>query len=119
MTGPADGGLDELRHEIAAARGLGADAVPLLGGQTIEEIEARADALVTLVAAHGREPAREETVPGLRPQPRDAGGRWERRASFDGGARETAPEKQSPEEEHNDFLLRALSDRRADAGLHF
>ena len=75
-----------IRYEVAAERGLEGTAVNFLVGTTREEIEASADELVQLLADKG------QRAP----------------ASFDGGARQPAPESKSPEEAHNDFLLRAL-----------
>jgi hypothetical protein len=49
--------LDKMRVEAAAARGLPSTAAKLLDGSTVEEIEQAADALVSLVGAHGDRPA--------------------------------------------------------------
>jgi hypothetical protein len=78
-----------LRYEVAAERGLGMAAAAFLAGTTREEIELRAEELERLLAEQGRPPA----------------------AGFDGGARPTVPEQRSPEEAHNDLLLRSLGRR--------
>lgn len=75
-----------IRYEVAAEHGLDMSATNFLTGTTREEIEASAEALATLLKDKGQ---------GAPP-------------SFDGGAREPAPETKSPEDAHNDFLLRAL-----------
>lgn len=77
-----------LRYEIATERGLDMDAARFLTGSTREEVEHRADELVKL----------------LESRPKQSAG-------FDGGARLPAPPKGTPEEEHNDFLLRTLGRR--------
>ena len=74
-----------IRYEVASAHGLDLKAAEFLTGSTREEIEERAGELVKLIAD--------------RPK---AGG-----SGFDGGARQPAKEKKSPEEEHNLLLLRA------------
>jgi len=76
----------DLRIEVAASHGLGLDTLQFLHGSTREEIELRAEELTKLL--------------GEKPKPTTAG--------FDGGARKTAEQRKSPEEEHNDFLLRAF-----------
>jgi hypothetical protein len=78
-----------LRYEVAAERGLGMAAAAFLSGTTREEIELRAEELERLLAEQGR--------------PATAG--------FDGGARPTVPEQKSPEEAHNELLLRSLGRR--------
>lgn len=78
--------LKLLRLEVAAEVGLDAAAVQFLTGNTREEIEHRAEELARLLKDKGK-PA--------------AGG-------FDGGARQPAPVKGTPEQEHNQFLLDAL-----------
>lgn len=75
-----------LRFEVAANRKLTADAAQLLHGTTREEIEASADALAKFV-----ESQKSTSVP-----------------SFDGGTRTTPAAKKSPEQEHNELLLRAF-----------
>lgn len=83
-----------MRFEVAAEKGLDAAATSFLVGATREEIEASADELAKL----------------LKDKPKPT-------ASFDGGARQRVPETRTPEESHNDFLLRAMGrapqDRRA------
>jgi len=84
-----------LRYEVAAASGLDLSAAAFLTGSTKEEIELRAEELGQLLQAKASgKPA----------------------AGFDGGARTTVPEKVSPGDAHNDFLLRAMGrnpERRA------
>jgi hypothetical protein len=76
-----------LRYEVAAERGLDAKAASFLTGTTREELELRAEELSSLLADRTKgKPA----------------------AGFDGGVREPAPTKGPPEQEHNDFLLRAM-----------
>lgn len=77
-----------LRVEVAASRNFQASAIPLLGGTTREEIEASADALAAFVKDN------ETTHPG-----------------FDGGARQTPEATKTPEEAHNDWLMRAITKR--------
>ena len=83
----------KLRVEVAAERGLDLSAVKFLTGSTREEVELHAEELGQLLQAKATKPA----------------------AGFDGGARTTAPEKLSPEQEHNSLLLQAMgrSERRA------
>ena len=68
------------RYEVAAEKGLPADTLDLLSGNTREELEAKADRILELV--------KNRTDTDTRPD-------------FDGGARESAPEPKSPEEAHN------------------
>lgn len=79
-----------LRLEVAAERGLKASAVPLLSGDTREEIEAHADALAAFAKDN------EKPTPG-----------------FDGGARKTPDETKPPEQAHNDWLMQALGRKSA------
>lgn len=74
-----------LRYEVATEHGLDMQAAAFLTGSTREELELRAEELGKLL--------------DKAPKPS---------AGFDGGARTPAPVKGAPEEEHNDFLLRAL-----------
>jgi hypothetical protein len=74
-----------LRLEIAAQRGLSAEAVALLRGDTREEIEAFADALSAFAKAN------EPMPPG-----------------FDGGARAPLPEQKSPANAHSELVLGLL-----------
>jgi len=71
-----------LRYQIAAEKQLSAEAAELLTGSTREELEERAERLLSLTK-------KDEPKP-----------------EFDGGAREPAPEAKSPEEQHNDFLVK-------------
>lgn len=120
--------LAELRREIAAARGLGPDAVPFLRGQTLHEIEASADALAKLFHAGsgGEQQSPDPLAYALanadadkqrhrrdlvdlvtgRARRRDEQGRFTARAAgFDGGARRTVPTHISPEQAHNETIL--------------
>lgn len=84
-----DAELRLLRYQVAADHGLGMEAAAFLTGSTKEELELRAEELGKLLADKGRTP------PG----------------SFDGGARQPVPEQKTPEEAHNDLLLRSLGRR--------
>lgn len=75
------------RYEVATEKGLPADTLDLLTGNTREELEARADRILELVKS------RTES---------------QKEPDFDGGAREPAPEPQTPEEAHNRLFLEAL-----------
>jgi hypothetical protein len=76
-----------MRYEVAAERGLDARAASFLSGATREELELRAEELEKLLGDTSKaKPA----------------------AGFDGGARQPAPQKGTPEKEHNDFLLRTM-----------
>ena len=126
--------LNWLRREVAAERGLPAEAVSFLTGTSVEQVEASADALAQLVgrsdlreqepadplaglfANGGAEKARRQrallqTLHGLPPQQRDEGGRFSG-GGFDGGARQTAPEMVPPETAHDDLLLDRLAAAR-------
>jgi hypothetical protein len=74
-----------LRFEVANEHGLDLAAAGFLTGTTREEIEHRASELVKLLKDKGKQSA-----------------------GFDGGARQPVAEKGPPEQEHNDFLMRAL-----------
>lgn len=74
-----------VRFEVAAERGLDMQAAKFLVGSTRDEVEASAEDLAKLLKEKGK------TTP-----------------SFDGGARQPAPEQRSPEQAHNDLLLGAL-----------
>jgi hypothetical protein len=77
-----------LRYEIAAEKGLDITAAGFLSGTTRDEITATAEALAKLL---------EEKAVAQAP----GGG-------FDGGARERSAASMTPEQAHNDFLMRAL-----------
>ena len=77
--------LKVMRFEVAADRGLEMKAAAFLTGTTREELETRADELVELLADKPK-----------------------KTPSLDGGARKTAEKRGTPEEEHNELLLRAL-----------
>jgi hypothetical protein len=74
-----------LRYEVARDAGLDMAAAAFLTGTTREEIEHRAEELAKLLQDRAKPSA-----------------------GFDGGARQPVPEKGPPEQEHNEFLLRAL-----------
>jgi hypothetical protein len=76
------------RYEVIADRGLDVRVAAALAGETREEIEASADAIAQVLA----EQAADKSKP----------------PSFDGGARKTPDATKPPEQEHNDFLLRAM-----------
>jgi hypothetical protein len=82
----ADAEAKLIRYEVAAEKQVPADALDLLTGTTREELEAKADKLLELTK--NREPE---------PDP-----------DFDGGAREPAPDPKTPEESHNDSILKVL-----------
>jgi hypothetical protein len=75
-----------MRVEVATEKGLSLEATKFLTGSTREEIELRAEELAALLADSGRPPT----------------------AGFDGGARTPVPELKTPEEAHNELLLRSL-----------
>jgi|SRR5215831_15630968 len=81
-----DAELRLLRYEVATQHGLGMEAAAFLTGSTKEELELRAEELAKLLADRGR------------PGP----------TGFDGGARQPIPEQRTPEEAHNDLLLKSL-----------
>ena len=72
------------RYQVANEKSVPADAVEFLRGNTREDLEASADKILALVKT-------EEKVP-----------------DFDGGAKEAAPEPESPEEGFNKSVLGAL-----------
>lgn len=82
----ADAELRLTRYEVAQERGLDMQAAAFLTGSSREELEHRAEELAKLLETKGSKPS----------------------TGFDGGAREPAPEKGPPEQEHNEFLLRAM-----------
>jgi len=75
-----------MRYEVAGEKELDLRAAQFLTGTTREEIESSADVLGSLIA---------ERKAAATP-------------SLDGGARETAKKRGTPEEEHNQFLERVL-----------
>jgi hypothetical protein len=119
-------GLDQIRSEVAADRGLPADAVSFMTGGTLAEVEASADALVHLLGTSHDEPAQEPTTDPFataraakaerqrallaaftgRSEPtRDAAGRYAR-SGFDGGARSPIPSRADPRHEHDELIVR-------------
>lgn len=127
MSARPDVELESLRRNIAAARGLDADALNFVSGSNVDEIEASADALATLIDTSGesqqdstaelglfadiaattarRKQALTALFCGRGPQPRDEPGRFApRAASFDGGARAPVPIAKPPEQAHAELL---------------
>jgi hypothetical protein len=117
----------ELRRIVAAEHGLDPKAAPLLVGETVEELDANAAALVRFVgerqepepelaqgffarAAEAKARRKKELLAlfsGRAPeQPRDERGRW---LGFDGGARRAAPVRRPPEQEHNELVAELVS----------
>jgi hypothetical protein len=86
----ADAETRLIRYEVAAEHGLDMQAAAFLTGSTREEIEHRAEELTKLL---------EEKLAGSGNKPS---------TGFDGGVRQPAPTKGTPEEEHNKLLMRAL-----------
>lgn len=76
----ADAEARLLRYEVATEKQIPADAMDLLTGSTREELEAKADKLLTFVK-------KPEATP-----------------EFDGGARDPAPAPKSADQEHNDLV---------------
>jgi NADPH-dependent glutamate synthase beta subunit-like oxidoreductase len=70
-----------LRYEVAAEKQIPPDAVDLLVGNTREELEAKADKILTFAKQSAPTP------------------------EFDGGAREPAPEPTTPEQAHNELAV--------------
>jgi hypothetical protein len=122
--------LDAVRHEVAAARGLDAQAARFVHGETVEELEDSADRLASLL---NREPTQARAaVPdlfstatkekaarndalvamfsGRQPQQRDEAGRYA--SGFDGGARRPLPAPGDPEREHGELVNRLAADSK-------
>jgi hypothetical protein len=74
------------RFEVAAEKQIPADALDLLNGSSREELEASAEKILALV--------KNRTT--------------QNEPDFDGGAREPAPDPQTPEEAHNKAVLGML-----------
>jgi hypothetical protein len=120
----------DVREVIAAEHGLDREAAPWLRGETVAELEASAVALAKLLGERGepdaaadvpadlfagaaaRKAQRQQAIRGALTgrQPRDERGRFGA-GSFDGGAREPAPARRSPEAEHGQLIgqMAALS----------
>jgi hypothetical protein len=122
--------LDRFRHEAVTVHQLPEGTEKFLVGQTPTEIEANAVKLADLLAsrkpeqtepepevgffeqAFAAKTARKREVvalftgrPQTQSQPRDEHGRFAARSgSFDGGARQPAPIRRSPEEEHGEVI---------------
>ena len=79
-----------LVYTIAAEKKVPAEAVGFLKGNTREDLEASADQLLTLVKSSDNND----------------------KTDFDGGAREPAPESKTPEQAHNDLILRMIGAAR-------
>jgi hypothetical protein len=134
-------GLDQLRAEAVAARGLDPAAARLLTGTTVAAIEQSADALARLIGQREQADADEHAQPGSgffekaaadkqrrrselldalcgRPQPqpsaeRDEQGRFVRHGSFDGGSRTPPP---APPPTHVQTLAWLLASKAGDVG---
>lgn len=140
MSALPDAELETLRREIAAGRGLGAEAMAFVTGRTVEELERSADGFANLIGAKEERP--EPTVgPGLfaevaatkaerkqalaallsgRAQPRDDDGRYAKKAAtFDGGARASVPVAMSPEQSHAELLGHLITASRVYRGADF
>jgi hypothetical protein len=127
-------GLDAVRRDAAAARGLDEAAVAFLHGETVDEIESSADRFATLLgkretseqepgsvgdllagatrAKQERRDALVDVLVGRAVRPRDESGRFA--SGFDGGARESNVAAEP--ETHDHWLGRVLRDRSADVG---
>jgi hypothetical protein len=127
----------ELRKAIAAAQGLDERAAKFLSGQTIEQLEASAEALALLVgqrnepeptapapdpitgsiaAKRQRKAALHAALTGRAPQqPRDERGRL----SFDRGARQPSRPRRDPQRAHGAWLANAIRTRSNDLGAGF
>jgi hypothetical protein len=125
---------EALRRLVATEYGLEPEAAAFLTGSTLEELDASAAELVTLlrqrreqeqpsagqdlfadaVAATAR---RKREIAALfcgrAPQRRDERGRFSGSGGFDGGARQWAPERRPPDLEHNELLVRMAELSRA------
>lgn len=84
----ADAEARLLRFEIAAEKQIPADALDLLTGTTREELEAKAEKLLELVKSRNES---------------------EKTPDFDGGPRDPAPNKKTPEEQVNDLAIGLLT----------
>jgi hypothetical protein len=137
-----DGDLAAVRRDVAAGRRFAPAAAQFLTGDTLAEVEARADEFARLVNSHApteqertasmgdllaaasaakqarRAALVEALVAPSAQQPRDASGRWTTGSSFDGGARADGGMPAEPET-HGQWLGRILRTREADAGVGF
>jgi hypothetical protein len=125
---------DELRSIVASEYGLDRNAARLLVGETVEELETSAAALAKLlgerrdqgraadapdpftgaaIAKRARQQALAAALTGRTPRPRDARGRF---TGFDGGARQRVARRP---ETHDEWLVKLLRTRAADAGARF
>jgi hypothetical protein len=134
-----DDDLDQARRAVAEVHGLDETAAGFLTGRTIEELETAANELAELVAANrGQAPEQVDPLtealqsgPALkaarqralvqalhrRPeQPRDERGRY---AGFDGGARRSTPQPQSPVEAHDELIVTLSQFSRVYSGGQF
>lgn len=89
-----------LRYEVASDKKVPAEAVDLLNGSTKEELEASADKILSLVKTDEATPPKKEEEPTPPP-------------SFDGGAREAAPEAQDPATAHNKLVVDLFGGHRS------
>lgn len=125
----------ELRQVVASEHDLPDGSAAFLAGDTLEQVEASATALKSLLQEHpGAAPGGLHTTaatakadrqrallnlfagpaPAPPPQPRDERGRFT--GGFDGGARASVP---PPPETHDSWLGRVLRTRAADSGAAF
>jgi hypothetical protein len=130
-------GDSELRRIVAREQGLDEEAAGFLHGESLSELEESAAALGKLLGERRDEPepepahdflaamaaaqtAKKRTflaaVVGRPTQRRDEHGRFAASTGFDGGARQPAPVRRSPEEEHNEMIVRMASLSRAFRG---
>ena len=126
-------GIDELRVDLARARGLPDTAVSFLQGGTVAELEAQADTLAGLlgtthaqrepeppapnpfaIAAAQKEQRKRELTAmftGRAPQPRDPAGRFAT-ASFDGGARQPVQAPRDAMRAYGELITQLAAVRR-------
>jgi hypothetical protein len=131
--------LDPVWATIASEAGLPKEAEAFLSGETIAEVEESASRLVKLLGERAeqeavvsqatnpiaaslgmkaqRQAALVQALHGGTVQERDeAGGFAGKTTGFDGGARETIPERRDPEREHGDLLGQMASISRTFGG---
>jgi hypothetical protein len=132
MSGPAA----ELRRAVADAHGLPEGSEAFLRGETVEQVEESAVEFMRLLeerreqepkpapdffaaaaaAKAERQRALVDVITGRGSQPRDERGRFAGSSGFDGGAREPLP---PAPQSHDEWLVDALRDGRANAGGRF
>jgi hypothetical protein len=134
-------GLDELRRNLAAERGLDEAALPYITGSTVDEIEQSVDGFAKLIGSHAEQEQQQQpsaplaglfadaarakaerkhalfqALTGRSEQARDEQGRFAGSASLDCGARQAVA---AAPETHDSWLGRVLASRAADVGSHF